>query len=85
MFPTLKCCEKYVISFGFDLFLLSLYGFTWGGLDWVLGRIYLLEGWSGLGTGCLGKCSKGMWVWHLETWFSGWIIISDHFRGYFQP
>jgi len=23
-----------------------------GGLDWILGKISLLKGWSGLGTGC---------------------------------
>jgi len=26
-----------------------------GGLDWILGKIYLLKEWSGIGIGCSGK------------------------------
>lgn len=34
-----------------------------GGLDWI--------GLSGTGTGCPGKCSKGVWLWLLGMWFKG--------------
>jgi len=28
---------------------------TRGGLDWILGKIFLLKEWSGIGTGCPGR------------------------------
>jgi len=31
-----------------------------GGLDWILGKISLLKGWSGIGTGCPGKWSSSL-------------------------
>jgi len=33
-----------------------------GDLDWILGKISLLKEWSGIGTGCPGKC------WSLHPW-----------------
>jgi len=26
------------------------------GFDWILGNVYLLKEWSGIGTGCPGRC-----------------------------
>jgi len=54
--------------------------------------------WSGIGTGCPGKCwshhpwrcSKNTLIWHSRTWFSwyggdGFIVGLDDLRGLFQP
>ena len=49
-----------------------------GGSDWILGKISLLQEWSGTGPGCPGQWwsphpwrgSKTVWLWHLGTWFS---------------
>jgi len=69
-----------------------------GGLDWILGKISLLQEWSGIGPGCPGQWwsphpwrgSKNVWMWHLGTWFSrhggvGLTFGPDDLRGLFQP
>ena len=67
-----------------------------GGLDWILGKMSLLEEWSGLGPGCPGqggsphpwRLSKTVWMWHLGTRFSrhggvGLTVGPDDLRGLF--
>jgi len=68
-----------------------------GGSDWVLGKMSLLEEWSGLGPGCPGQWgsphpwrgSDTVGMWHLGTWFSrhtfGVAVGLGDLRGLFQP
>lgn len=65
------------------------------GLDWILGEISSLKGWSDTEVGCPGwnyhpwKCSKNMRMWHLETRLGGGFgsaglaVGLDVFRGLF--
>ncbi|KAK4832384.1 hypothetical protein QYF61_022239 [Mycteria americana] len=49
-----------------------------GGIDWILGKIYLLKGWSSIGTGCPERwwshhpwrSSKNVKMWHFRTRYS---------------
>ena len=69
-----------------------------GGLDGTLGKVSLLQEWSGIGTGCPWwwqshhpwRGSKTMKMWHFGTWFSrhggvGVTVGLDDLWGLFQP
>ena len=61
-----------------------------GGLDWILGKISLLQEWSGIGTGCPWRCLKNMQMWQFRIWFSrhggvGWMVGLNDLIGLFQP
>jgi len=64
----------------------------------MLGKISVLKGCSGIGTGCPGRWlshhpwrySKNMYVWHFGICFSrhggvGWMVGLDDLRRLFQP
>ena len=69
-----------------------------GCLYGMVGKISLMNKWSGVGPGCPGQWgsshpwrgSKTVWMWHLGTWFSrrggvGLRVGLDDLRGLFQP
>ena len=67
-----------------------------GGLDWILGKIYLLKKWSGIGPGCPGQwwsphrggvqkpCDCGTWGHGLAGMVVLTVGLAD-LRGLFQP
>jgi len=58
-----------------------------GGLDWILGKISLLNEWSDIGTGCPGKwLSHHPWRGSKNVWHGGvGLTVRLDLRGLFQP